>query len=105
MEPFDKELSRQLFKPNDAQQFQDLVKVLAISVRNLNNITNKICKMKSSITSMKPKDANKLDIAELDKSETYPEENQPREHRGDREKRANESIWSEIRHKLNRIAE
>lgn len=61
--------------------------------------------MKSSITSMKPKDANKLDIAELDKSETYPEENQPREHRGDREKRANESIWSEIRHKLNRIAE
>ena len=54
---------------------------------------------------MKPKDANKLDIAELDKSETYPEENQPREHRGDREKRANESIWSEIRYKLNRIAE
>ena len=46
----------------DGQELQDPGKVLVIWVKKLNTI------------SMKPKDAIRLDITELNKSKTYPEE-------------------------------
>ena len=57
---------------------------------------------------MKPKDAIKLDIVELDRSETYLEEHvlledglyinlyQPDEQYGDQKRRATDFIWSKI---------
>lgn len=41
-----------------------------------NRIVNKTNNTKSSIIDINPKNAIKLDIEELDKSETYPEEEQ-----------------------------
>lgn len=41
-----------------------------------NSIVNKTNNTKLSIIDMNPKNAIKLDIEELDKSETYPEEEQ-----------------------------
>ena len=72
VEAFNKELTKLLFKPMDAQELQDLERVSTIWVKNLNSIVNKMNNTKSSMVDMKPKDAIKLDTAKLDK--TYPEE-------------------------------
>ena len=72
VEAFNKELTKLLFKPMDAQDLQDLERVSTIWVKNLNSIVNKMNNTKSSMVDMKPKDAIKLDTAKLDK--TYPEE-------------------------------
>ena len=50
-------------------------KVAAIWIKNPNNIITKIINTKPSMIDMKPQDAIKIDIADLDKFETYPEEN------------------------------
>ena len=51
----------------DAQELQDPEKVSANWVKNLNSIVNKVNKTKSLMYDMKPKDATKLNILELDK--------------------------------------
>ena len=68
VEAFNKELSKRLFKSMDAQVLQNLEKVSTIWVKNLDSIVNKM-------KNMKPEDAIKLYIIELDSSETYPEQN------------------------------
>ena len=69
---FNKELTKLLFKPMDAQELQDPEKVFTIWAKNLNKIVNKMNNTKSSMTGMKPKDAIKPDTVPLDK--TYSEE-------------------------------
>ena len=71
MEAFNKESAQQLFKTMDSQEFQDPEKVSAMCIKNLNSIVNKMNNTKSLMIYMKPKDAIKLDIVELDKSEAY----------------------------------
>ena len=56
----------------DTQELQDLEKVSAIWVKNLNTIVNKINNTALSMIGMRPKDAIKLDTVPLDK--TYPKE-------------------------------
>ena len=58
MEAFNKELKRQLFK--------------SMALKSLKTL--KIGNIKSLMTGIKPKYAIKTDIAKLDKSEAYPEE-------------------------------
>ena len=72
MEAFNEELTKLLFKPMDTQELQDLEKVSAIWVKNLNTIVNKINNTALSMIGMRPKDAIKLDTVPLDK--TYPKE-------------------------------
>ena len=74
MKGFNKDLARSLFKSMNAQELRDPKKLSAISVKNLNSIVTKMKKTKSLMTSMKPKDAIKMNIVKLDKSETYPKE-------------------------------
>ena len=71
MEAFNKELTKLLFKPVDAQELQDPEKVSTIWVRNLNKIVNMMNNTKLSMIDMKPKNAIKLDTAPLNK--IYPE--------------------------------
>ena len=98
MEAFNKELTKLLFKPMDAQELQDPKKVSTIWGKNLNKIVNKMNNIISLMIGMKPKDAIKLDTIPLDK--TYPEEAvlpedglyrylyQPGEQHGDQKRRA-----------------
>ena len=98
MEVFDKELHKQLFKPMDVQELQNPKKVSAICVKSHGSIIKKMNNTKSSIVSMKSKDAIKLDSVRLDK--TYPEKKvlpqaglyrylpQLREQHGDQKRRA-----------------
>ena len=72
MEAFDRELAKLLFKPMDAQEFQDPEKVSTIWVKNLNKIVNKMNNTISSMIGMMPKDAIKIDAVPLDKK--YQEE-------------------------------
>ena len=71
VEAFDKELTKQLFKPMNAQELQDLEKVSATWVKNLHSNVNKMNNTKSSMTGMKLKDATNSDTVELDRYETY----------------------------------
>ena len=71
VEAFNKELTKLLFKPVDAQELQDPEKVSTIWVRNLNKIVNMMNNTKLSMIDMKPKNAIKLDTVPLDR--TYPE--------------------------------
>ena len=57
MEAFNKELSKLLFKPMDAQELQDAEKVSTIWIKNLNKNVNKMNNSVSSMIGMKPKDA------------------------------------------------
>ena len=75
LQAFKKELAKQIFMPVDTQELNDSEKVSAIWFENRNIIVKKMNSIKSSMVDMKPKNAIKLDIVELDKSETYPEEN------------------------------
>ena len=67
VEAFNQELEKQLFKAMDAQELQDPEKVSENWIKNLNSIVNKVNKTKSLMYDMKPKDATKLNILELDK--------------------------------------
>lgn len=58
----------------DAQELWDPERVLAICVKNLNSIVNKINNAKPFMIGMKPNDSIKLDFVELDKSESYSKE-------------------------------
>ena len=103
VEAFNKELTL-LFKPMDAQEFQDSENVSTIWIKNLNNIANKMNNTVPLMIGMKPKDAITLDTVPLDK--TYPEETvlpndslyrylyQPGEQQGDQKRRAADLIWS-----------
>ena len=68
VETFNKELTKLLFKPMDAQELQEPEKVSTIWVKNLNKIVNKMNNTISSMIGMKPKDAIKLDTVPLDKT-------------------------------------
>ena len=72
VEVFNKELAKLLFKPMDAQELHDPQKLSTILVKYLNKILNKMNNTISSIISMQPIDAIKLDRVPLDKK--YPEE-------------------------------
>ena len=56
------------------KSFKNLEKLSAFLIKNLNSILNKMNNIKSSMYGMKAKDAMKLNIVELDKSQIYPEE-------------------------------
>ena len=56
------------------KSFKNLEKLSAFLIKNLNSILNKMNNIKSSMYGMKAKDAMKLNIIELDKSQIYPEE-------------------------------
>ena len=58
---FNRELTKLLFRPMDAQELQDPKKVSTIWVKNLNKTVNKMNNTKSSMIDMKPKDAVKLE--------------------------------------------
>ena len=68
LETFNKELTKLLFKPMDAQELQEPEKVSTIWVKNLDKIVNKMNNTISSMIGMKPKDAIKLDTVPLDKT-------------------------------------
>ena len=67
MESFNKELSKLLFKPMDAQELQDPEKVSRMLVKSLYKIVRKMNNTVTSMIDMKPKDAIKLDTVPLDK--------------------------------------
>ena len=56
------------------KSFKNLEKLSAFLIKNLNSILNKMNNIKSSMYGMKAKDAMKLNIVQLDKSQIYPEE-------------------------------
>ena len=107
MEVFNKELTKLLRKPVDAQELQDPEKVSTIWVKNLNKTVNKINNTVSSMIGMKPKDAIKPDTVPLDK--TYPEETvlpedglyrylyQSGEQHGDQKRRTTDLFGARIR--------
>ena len=68
MEAFNKELTKLLFKPMNAQELQDPEKISTISVKNLKKTVNKMNNTESSMTGMMPKDAIKLDAVALDRT-------------------------------------
>ena len=112
MEAFNKNLAKLLFKPIDAQEFQDPEKVSTIWVKNLNKIVKKMNNAESLMIGMKPKDVIKLDIVPLDKP--YSEETvlpkdglyiylyQFGEQHGAQKRRATDLIWSKTRYRLDR---
>ena len=65
MEAFNKELAKLLFKPMDAEELQDPVKVSKIWAKTLNKFVSKMNNTVSSIIDMKAKDAIKLDTVLL----------------------------------------
>ena len=115
VEAFNKELAKLLFKPMDAQELQDPKKVSTIWVKNLNSIVTKMKNTKSLMVDMKPKDAIKLDAAQIDK--TYPVKSllpedglyrylyQPGEQHGDQKRRATYFIWSKNTYSLDRFVQ
>ena len=100
-----------------AQELQDPERVSTIWVKNLNSIVSKMNCTKSSMIGMEAKDAIKLGIGKLNKSEKYPEENvlpeddlyrylyHPGEQNGDQKRRAADFIWSENMYRLDRVVE
>ena len=68
------ELAKQLFKPVDVQELQDPEKLSAIWVKNQSSIVKRMNNTNLLMIGIKTKDAIKLNIVELDKSETYPKE-------------------------------
>ena len=112
VEAFNKELSKLLFKPMDAQELQGLEKLSKIWLKNLNKTVNKMNNAVSSMIGMKPKDAIKLDTVPLDKK--YPEKTvlpedglyrylyQPGGQHGDQKRWAADFIWSKNTYQLDR---
>lgn len=73
VEPFNKELAKQLLKLMDALDIKDPEKISAIWIKNLSSVVNKINSTKASIIDMKPKDVIKLDNSGPYKPKTYPQ--------------------------------
>ena len=67
------ELVKQFLRRMDAQELKEYEKVSAVWVKNLYNIINKMNNTNSSMIGINPKDITKVDIVELDKSESYTE--------------------------------
>ena len=117
VEAFNKELAKELFKPMDAQEFNDPDKKSRIWVRNLENTVKRINNSKTAMIDMKPKDAIKLSNVELVKSEEFaddkalPEDGlyryfyQPGEQHGDQKRRATDFVWSKNTYRLDRIVQ
>ena len=115
VEAFNKELAKLLFKPMDAQEFQDPEKVLTSWFKNLDKTVNKINNTVSSMIGMKPKDEIKLDTVPLNK--TYPKEivllkdglyryfYQLGKQQRDQKRRATDLIWSKNMYRLDRIVQ
>ena len=90
----------------DDQEIQGPDKVSKTWIKNLSSVVNKTKNTKASMIYMKPKDAIKLGIVELNKSETNPNEkmlpehdryryqHQPGEQHGDKKIRATDFIQS-----------
>ena len=97
----------------DTQELQDPEKVSEIWVKILNKIVNKMNNTVSSMITMKPKDAIKLDTVPLNK--TYPEETvlpedglyrylyQPAKQHGHQKRRATDLIWIKNTYRLDQI--
>ena len=112
---FNKELTKLLFKPMDAQELHDPEKVSTIWVKNLNKTVKKMNSTVSSMIGMKTKDAIKLDTVPLDKK--YPEETilpkdglyrylyRPGEQHGDQKRRVTDLIWSKNTYRLDQIVQ
>ena len=66
VEAFNKEFTKLLFKPMDAQELQDPEEVSTVWVKNLNKNVNKMNNTVSSRIGMKPKDAIRLNTLPLD---------------------------------------
>ena len=64
----------------DVQELQEPEKVSEIWVKNLNSIVQKMNNTKPLMIEMNPKSGVKLDIVELDRFETYLEEELLPEH-------------------------
>ena len=115
VQAFNKELTKLLLKPMDAQELQDHEKVSTIWVKNLNKIVNKMKITVSSAIGMKPKDAIKLDNVPLDKKDTeetvLPEHGlyrhlyQPGEQHVDQKRLATDLVWSKNTCRLDRIVQ
>ena len=115
VEAFSKELAKLLFKPMDAQEFQNPERFSTIWVKNLNKTVKKMNHTESSMIGMKPNDAIKLDTVPLNK--TYPKETvlledgiyrylyQPGEQHRDQKRRATDLIWSKNTYRLDRIVQ
>ena len=113
VEAFNKEFTKLLFKPMDAQELQDPEEVSTVWVKNLNKNVNKMNNTVSTRIGMKPKDAIRLDTLPLDLK--YPEETvlpadglyrylyQPGEEHGDQKRRATDLIWRKNTYRLDRI--
>ena len=112
LEALNKNLAKLLFKPIDAQEFQDPEKVLAIWVKNLNRIVKKMNNAEPSMIGMKPKDVIKLDIVPLDepysegtvlpKDGLYSYLYQFGKQHGDQKRRETDLIWSKNTYRLDR---
>lgn len=99
----------------DAQEIQGHEKVSSNWVKNLKSTVNKINNAMSSMINRKPIDAIKLNIVELDKSETRADNNvlpedgldrylyEPGEKHGCHKKRAIGFIWSKNTCRLDQI--
>ena len=115
VESFNKELTKLLFKPMDAEEPHDLEKVSRIWVKYLYKIVNKMNNTISLTIGMRPMDAIKLDIVPLDKiysRETKIPDNglyryfyQPSEQHGEQKKQAKDLIWSKNAYPLDRIVQ
>ena len=66
VEAFNKEFTKLLFKPKDAQELRDPEEVSTVWLKNLNKNVNKMSNTVSSRIGMKPKDAIRLDTLPLD---------------------------------------
>ena len=80
VEAFNKELAKQLLKSMDDQEIQGPDKVSKPWIKNLSSVVNKTKNTKASMIYVKPKDAIKLGIVKLNKSETDPNEKMLPEH-------------------------
>ena len=74
VEALNKILAERLFKVQDAQELNDLEKVLATWVKHLYGLVDELNDMETEMTGMKPKDAIVLDQVPLVDRESYPPE-------------------------------
>ena len=73
-------MAKQLLKSMDDQEIQGPDRVSKPWIKNLSSVVNKTKNTKASMIYVKPKDAIKLGIVKLNKSETDPNEKMLTEH-------------------------
>ena len=112
---FEEAFNKEIEKKKSCLNLWMLIKILVIWVKNLNSIVNKLNNTKSSMIDTKPKDASKIYLVVLDKSETYSQEEmlpkdglnrylcQPDERHGDQNRRTTDFIWKKDTYKLDQI--